>query len=83
MPGKFSKASNINLCIIIIIKYYISAFPNTKSDHTLAIRHNNFTQWDAVLRHAQQFVSFCQEENLPLRMANETLYTKTPLDDKQ
>ena len=39
-----------------LLKYYVSAFTNTKSDHTLPIRYNNFTQWDAVLRHAQDIV---------------------------
>ena len=37
-------------------KYYVSAFNNTKSDHTLPIRFNNFTRWDAALRHAQDIV---------------------------
>ena len=36
-----------------LFKYYVSAFTNTKSDHTLPIRYNNFTRWDAVLRHAE------------------------------
>ena len=36
-----------------LLKYYVSAFTNTKSDHTLPIRYNNLTRWDAVLRHAQ------------------------------
>ena len=39
-----------------LFKYYVSAFTNTKSDHTLPIRYNNFTRWDAVLRHAQDIV---------------------------
>ena len=39
-----------------LLKYYVSAFTNTKSDHTLPIRYNNFTRWDAVLRHAQDIV---------------------------
>ena len=36
-----------------LLKYYVSAFTNTKSDHTLPIWYNNLTRWDAVLRHAQ------------------------------
>ena len=39
-----------------LLKYYVSAFTNTKSDHTLPIRYNNFTRWDAVLRDAQDIV---------------------------
>ena len=39
-----------------LLIYYVSAFTNTKSDHTLPIRYNNFTRWDAVLRHAQDIV---------------------------
>ena len=39
-----------------LLKYYVSAFTNTKSDHTLPIRYNNFTRWDAVLRHVQDIV---------------------------
>ena len=39
-----------------LLKYYVSAFTNTKTDHTLPIRYNNFTRWDAVLRHAQDIV---------------------------
>ena len=39
-----------------LLKYYVSAFTNTKSDHTLSIWYNNFTRWDAVLRHAQDIV---------------------------
>lgn len=39
-----------------LLKYYISAFTSTKLDHTLPIRNNKFTRWDAVLRHAQDIV---------------------------
>ena len=39
-----------------LLEYYVSAFTNTKSDHTLPIRYNNFTQWDALLSHAQDIV---------------------------
>ena len=39
-----------------LLKYYVSAFTNTKSDHTLPIRYNNFTRRDTVLRHAQDIV---------------------------
>ena len=39
-----------------LLKYYVSAFTSTKSDHTLPIRYNNFTRWDAVFRLAQDIV---------------------------
>ena len=41
-----------------LLQYYVSAFTNTKSksDHILPIRFNNFTRWDAVMRHAQDIV---------------------------
>ena len=39
-----------------LLNYYVSAFTNTKSDHTLPIRYSDFTRWDAVLRHAQDIV---------------------------
>ena len=39
-----------------LLKYYVSAFTNTKSDHTLPIRYNYFTRLDAVLCHAQDIV---------------------------
>ena len=38
-----------------LLKYFVGAFTNTKWDHTLPIQYN-FTQWDAVLRHAQDIV---------------------------
>ena len=54
---RLQKCNNrLSYRMTFLLKYYVSAFTKTKSDHTLPIRYNNFTRWDAVLRHAQDIV---------------------------